>query len=120
MLKAVARVGDTVTGHVNVQGTLIVGTVTSGSADTKNGGVAITHTDGIITIPSHAHQLDGFGAPTDFRSHTWHIVGSSKNNVNGKAIARDGDGGNDDDWDGFQNLPSDASIEATTTDLFSE
>lgn len=120
MLKKVARVGDEVRGHLDVEGNEVIGTVTSGSPDTKNGGVEITHTDGIITIPVHAHQFDGLGAPTDFRSHVWRIVGSSKHNVNNKSIARDGDGGNDADWDGYQTLPSASYIVATTTNLLSK
>lgn len=120
MLKPVARVGDVVRGHLDVEGNEVVGSITSGSPDCKNGGLSIARSNGIITIPTHPHQLDTLGNPIDFRSHTWRIVGSSKNKSNGEYIARDGDGGNDDDWDGFQTKPSESYIEASSTNLFSE
>lgn len=119
-LKKVARVGDTVSGHVDVQGNTIIGTISSGDANTSNNAIAIATTDSVILIPSHAHQLDGFGMPTDYRSHSWRIVGTGKHKSNNKNIAVDGDGGNDADWDGYQTMPSQLSINATTTDLFCE
>lgn len=119
-LKKVARVGDTVDGHVDVQGNTVVGTVSTGDANTKNSTISIATTDCYISLPSHAHQLDGFGMPTDYRSHSWRIIGTGKHKANNKNIAVDGDGGNDADWDGYQTMPSQLSINATTTDLFCE
>ena len=92
MLKSVARVGDQVRGHLDVEGNEIIGSITSGSPNCNNGSLSIATSNGIITIPTHPHQLDMLGNPTDFRSHTWRIVGSAKNKANGEFIARDGDG----------------------------
>lgn len=114
-LKKVARIGDSVYGHFDVNGAEVVGVVQTGSADTKNGGIGVARTDDTIYIPPHPHQLTP--GPSDIRSHTWRIVGTGKHNNNTKALARDGDGGNNADHDGFQTLPSAASIQATSTNL---
>lgn len=117
-LKKIARIGDLVSGHTDVQGNAVSGTITTGSSTVKNSSVGIATTDYNIHIPSHPHQLDAFGAPTDYRSHDWRIVGTGKHKVASKAIARDGDGGNNADWDGYQTMPSALSIQATTTTLY--
>ena len=114
-LKTTARIGDSVHGHYDVSGAEIIGSVQSGSATVKNGGIGIARTDDMIHIPGHYHQLTP--SPSDFRSHDWRIIGTGKHRSGGKSIAIDGDGGNDADHDGFQTLPSAASIQATTTNL---
>lgn len=114
-LKLIARIGDTVHGHYDVLGAEILGTVQSGSSNVKNGGIGIARTDDNIHIPGHYHQLTP--SPSDFRSHDWRIVGTGKHHSGGKKIALEGDGGNDADYDGYQTLPSSASIQATTTNL---
>lgn len=117
-LKKIARIGDSISGHVDVQGNAVIGTITTGKTTVHNGTKAIATTDDNINIPSHPHQLDAFGNPTDYRSHNWRIVGTGKHKIANKTIARDGDGANDGDWDGYQNKPSESSIIATTTTLY--
>lgn len=114
-MEPIARKGDSVRGHYDVQGNEVVGTITTTQSTVRNGGLEIATTDSIITIPPHPHQLTP--GPSDIRGHTWRVVGTGKHKIEGEFIARDGDGGNDDDWDGFQTMPSASYIEATSSDL---
>jgi uncharacterized Zn-binding protein involved in type VI secretion len=112
MSKLIARNGDQVRGHLDVEGNEVIGNITSGSSDVITEGKQTARTDDTISIPTHPHQLTP--TPSDYRSHIWRIVGTGNATVNGKVIAVDGDGGNDTDWDGFQNKPSESYIVPTT------
>ena len=89
-MKKVVRIGDTATGHTDILGNLIPGTVTTGSGMTFSGGIEVARNGSSVFFPSHPHQIVE-GSPTDYQEHTVPITASGKHESAGKKLALDGD-----------------------------
>ena len=89
-MKKVIQNGDTATGHRDILGNAITGTITC-SAKMKLLGTDAGRNGDIVNFPSHPHALDGHGNPTNYRSHAVAVIGTAKLQVSGQHCAVDGD-----------------------------
>jgi len=91
-MPAVVRAGDSASGHTDIQGNPVAGTVTSATCaqSVLNGGTKIAIASTIVNFPSHPHAMDG-GTPIDYQSHDVAINATGKNKATGAFIAVDGD-----------------------------
>ena len=112
-MPAVIRSGDTASGHTDIEGNAVVGTVDDDtcSVNLRNGGKRVATGATYVDFPSHAHALDE-GTPIDFRSHSVLITATGKHRNGGNNIAVDGDVVAVADEAG-----PNATLDATTEDL---
>lgn len=91
-MKFICKEDDQATGHTDIEGTPVIGTVVTNTCSTnvlinsKRG----ANSDTEVFFASHAHALDE-GSPIDFRSHSIKITASGTNKINGLSIALNGD-----------------------------
>lgn len=86
-MKKVARIGDTAIGHTDINGTQVIGIITTGSDKTFSGLTGIARDGDNVHFPSHPHSP----GPSNYQTHDIPITGSSKNYSNNEKLALDGD-----------------------------
>lgn len=69
---------DTATGHTDINGDPVVGTVVATNWKIKVDWKLVAVSWDVVTFPSHAHALDGFWDPTDFRTHSIELTWTAK------------------------------------------